>query len=284
MPPAAILTAASKSNTSGGTFADSLTANTSDSLTIPTYQTGRGRIVALWCIDSDSVAEFEMYSTRTEGFHDTVNGYRFACPAAALGGAATNAAFTTFRDDLEIPVFPADTITIKVTSTAGDDVAVVFETVYDDLPGVGAAQFTDWSTVQSLYDGSVGIRWSPTASGTAGAWGASRAITADDNRFQGLKWYALLGAVPQTQITAAGFISNLWGGQRIGLPLGSLDLNTSNWFVQRSKQHNMPLIPFFNQADAANILGYAMDAEASTTPAIDLNIVRLTGKPPVAGG
>lgn len=45
----------------------------------------------------------------------------------------------------------------------------------------------------------------------------------------------------------------------------------------------MPLIPFFNQADAANILGYAMDTEASTTPAIDLNLVRLTGKPAIGG-
>lgn len=284
MPPAEILTAASKANATGGTFADTLTANTSDSLTIPTYGAGKARIVALWSVDSDSSAEFEMFSTRTEGFHDTVNGYRFACPGTALGGAATNAAFTTFREDLEIPVFPADTITIKATSTAADDLAVCFETVYDDLPGVGAAQFTDWSTIQSLYDGSLGSLWGPTASGTPGAWGASRAITADDNRFQGLKWYALLGAVPRTQVTAVGFTSNLWGGQRIGMPLGSLDLNTSNWFVQRSKQHNMPLIPFFNQADAANILGFCLDGEASTTPAIDLNIVRLTGKPPVAGG
>lgn len=279
MPPAEILTAASKANLAGGAFADTLTVNTGDLLTIPTFLSGKGRIVALWSNDSDSVMEGEIYSTRTEGFHDTVNGYRFACPAASLGSTGTVGAYTTFKEDLEIPVFPGDTITIKVTGTSGDDAAVCFETVYDDLPGVGAAQFTDWSTIQSLYDGSLGCLWGPTASGTAGAWGASRAITADDNRFQGLKWYALLGAVPLTAVTASGFVSNLWGGQRIGMPAGGLDLNTSNWFVQRSKQHNMPLIPFFNQADAANILGYCLDTEASTTPKFDLNIVRLTGKP-----
>jgi len=279
LPPAAILTAASKAGATGGTFADTLTVNAGDSLTIPTYNPGKARIVAIWGGDSDSVAEFEMYSTRTEGFHDTVGGFRWASPLGLAGTAAVSGAFTAIADNVEIPVYPADTITIKATSTASDDLAVCFETLYDDLPGVGQAQFTDWSTVQSLYDGSVGIEWGPTCSGTAGAWGASRAITADDNRFQGLRWYALLGLTVRTPVTACGFISNLWGGQRVGLPAGAPNLNNSTWFVERSQKHNLPLIPFFNQADAANILGYAMDLEASTTPATVLNIVRLTGKP-----
>lgn len=288
MPAAVILTGASKANTSGGTFADSLSANAApDSLTIPSTGDASkpaGHIVALWAIDSDSVAEFEMFSTRVDGFHDTQNGYKWACPAAALGGAATNAAFTVFKDGLKIPVYSADTITIKVTSTAADDVAVCFETLYPDLPGVGAAQLTTWDEVERLYDGSVGIRWSPTASGTPGAWGASRAITADDNRFQGQKWYALLGASVQTQVTALSFISNLWGGQRIGLPAGSLDLGSAGWFRERSVNLGLPLIPFFNQADAANILGFALDGEASTTPAVDLNLVRLSDKPQIMAG
>lgn len=278
MPPAAILTGASKANTTGGTFADSLTANSSDSLTIPTFLSGAGRIVAAWMGDSDSSAEFEVYSTRTEGFHDTVNGLRLAFPYFT-GTATTSSAITAFKDELEIPVYPGDTLTIKVTSTAADDVAFVYETVYDDLPGVGAAQFMTWSQVQSLYDGTMGLLWGPTASATAGAWGASRAITADDNRFQGLKWYALLGGVPRTPVVAASFVSNVWGGQRIGFPSGGLDLNTSDWFVQRSQRHGLPLIPFFNQADAANVLGYVMDTEASTTPAYDLIVCRLKSQP-----
>lgn len=279
MPPAAILTGLSKASATGGTFADTLTANTGDSLTVPTFLSGAGRIVSIWAIDSTHSAEFEIYSTRTEGFHDTVNGVRFAVPGVALGGAGTNAAFTIFKNNLEIPVYPGDTWTMKASSTASDNLAAVIETVYDDLPGVGAAQFMTWSQVQSLYDGSMGFLWGPTASATVGAWGASRAITADDNRFQGLKWYALLGGVPRTQVTAVSFVSNLWGGQRIGFPAGSLDLNLTTWFVERSQTHNLPLIPFFNQADAANILGYCMDAAASTTPAFDLHVVRLSGQP-----
>jgi hypothetical protein len=279
MPPAAILTAASKSNTTGGTFADTLTANAGDTLSIPTYNPGAARIVSIWGGTKTAVAEFEMYSTRTEGFHDTVGGFRWSVPLGLAGTGSVSGAFTAIADNVEIPVFPADTITIKATTTASDNAAVVYETVYDDLPGVGAAQFTDWTTIQSLYDGSVGIEWGPTCSGTAGAWGASRALTADDNRFQGLRWYALLGVTVRTPIAAIGFISNLWGGQRVGLPAGAANLNNSTWFVDRSQKHNMPLIPYFNQADAANILGYAMDVVASTTPLTVLNIVRLTGKP-----
>ena len=276
MPAAAILTAASKANLSGGAFADTLTVNSGDSLTVPTFG-GQGRIVALWGSDSDSVAEFEIYSTRTEGFHDTVNGFRWQCPAITPGGAGLVAAHTAFKDNLEIPVYPADTWTIKVSGTSGDDAAVAVLTLYDDLPGVGNAQFATWDQVQANYDGSVGMKWGPTAGGTIGAWGASRAITADDNRFQGLKYYALLGATVQTQVTALSFISNTWGGQRIGIPIGALDTDNSTWFVQLSQKHNRPLIPWFNQADAANVLGYCMDTEVSTTPVCDLNLVRLKG-------
>lgn len=276
MPPAAILTAASKANLSGGAFADSLSANSSDSLTVPTFG-GRGRIIAMWAGNSDSVMEGEIFSTRTEGFHDTVNGFRWQCPAITPGGAANVAAHTVFKDNLEIPVYPADTWTIKVTGTASDDAAAVIFTLYDDLPGVGNAQFATWDQVQANYDGSAGMKWGPTASGTPGAWGSSRAITADDNRYQGLKYYALLGATVQTQVTALSFISNTWGGQRIGIPVGALDTDNSTWFVQLSQKHNLPLIPWFNQADAANVLGFCMDLEASTTPVCDLNLVRLKG-------
>src|ERR1035437_9379299 len=129
MPPAAILTAASKAAASGGTFADTLVVNAGDSLTIPTYNPGKARIVAIWGGDSDAVAEFEMYSTRTEGFHDTVGGFRWASPLGLAGTAAVTGAFTAIADNIEIPVFPADTITIKATCTASDDVAVCYETL-----------------------------------------------------------------------------------------------------------------------------------------------------------
>jgi hypothetical protein len=152
-------------------------------------------------------------------------------------------------------------------------------TLYTDLPGVGAAQFTDMATVNSLRKSNFGFQQLPVASGTAGAWGAARALTADDNRFSAGTYYALLGCTVRTQVTSISLISTLWGGQRIGLPVGALDLNSSEWFADLSMNLNMPLIPYFGQADAANINVYVQDAATSTSPHVSWNVVELTGQP-----
>lgn len=280
MADAVILVGASKSNTTGGTMADSLSANSGDSLTIPTTPSGIGTLFAMWAIDSDSVMEGEIYGTRVESFGDTQTGYKWETPALALGGAATNAAFTIFKKNIQVPVYSGDTLTINVTTTAADDAAWVGLFRYTDLPGIGEnSQFTDWGTVQSLRKSNRGFALAAVASATPGSWGAARAVTADDNRFSANTYYALLGVTVRTQVTAVSFISNVWGGQRIGLPAGSLDMNTSEWFAQLSEDQGLPLIPYFAQADAANISCYVMDAEANTSPHIALNLVELKGQP-----
>ena len=76
MPRAVVLNTASKANTTGGTFADTLTANSGDSLTIPNLQSGKGRILRMWGIDSDSVAEVAMTAGRVESVHDPQFGIR----------------------------------------------------------------------------------------------------------------------------------------------------------------------------------------------------------------
>lgn len=279
MPPVAVLTTASKANITGGTFADSLSANTNDSLSVASYVSGGARIVAAWAIDSDSVMEGELYYTRPESTHDVQNGFRFEVPAIGLGGAATNSAFNVLGSGVEIPVFVNDTATIKVSGTSADDVLMSYLILYDDLPGAGPAQFTSWDRVQALRKSNVGIQVTAVASATPGGYGASRAITTDDNRFHANTFYALLGVTVQTQVTTISFIGPPWGGQRIGLPAGALYLNTSTYFKDLSQAHNLPLIPYFNQADAANVFCYVADSEASTSPKIDLNLVELTGSP-----
>src|SRR5438309_11853079 len=102
MPHAIILTSASKANTTGGTFADTLVANTGDSLSVASYDTGGARVIEAWAIDSDSAGEGEWIYTRPEATHDQQNGYRFEVPGVALGGAATNAAFNVLPGALEI--------------------------------------------------------------------------------------------------------------------------------------------------------------------------------------
>ena len=281
MPHAIVLTTASKANLTGGSFADTLTANSGDSLSVASYLDGGARVIEAWAIDSDSVMEGEIIYTRPDSTHDQQNGFRFQVPSIALGGAATNAAFNILPGALEIPVFLNDSATIKVTGTAADDAVVSYITEYDNLPGVGQAQFASWDQVQALRKSNVGIFWGPTASGTPGAYGTSRAINADDTRFHANTYYAILGCTVQTQVTTIGLLGPAWGGQRIGLPVGSLFLNSNMWFVDQTLKRGKPYIPFFHSADVGNVLGVVADGEASTQPKVDWNMVELNGKPGV---
>jgi len=60
MGRAYVLTTASKAGTTGGTFADALSANTGDSLTVANYggdpSISAARVTEAWAIDSTSVA------------------------------------------------------------------------------------------------------------------------------------------------------------------------------------------------------------------------------------
>src|SRR5881227_556930 len=136
MPRAVVLNTASKASLTGGTFADTLTANSGDSLSIPNLQSGKGRILKMWGVDSASVAELALTAGRVESVHDPQFGIRFNIPSLALGGAGTAAGYPMLEPPNYLDVFTGDVLTYTVTGTAGDAVVVSWLTEYQDLPGV----------------------------------------------------------------------------------------------------------------------------------------------------
>lgn len=278
MPYALVLTTASKANTTGGTFADSLTANTGDSLSVANYDTGGARIIEAWAIDSDSVAEIQLIYTRPQSTHDQQHGVRFQVPALLPGGAGSVAAHNLLPGLAALPVFKSDTPTLQVTSTAGDDVVMSWLTEYDDLPGA-TGQFADWGTVQNMRKSSLGFSNSAQASGTPGAYGTSRALNADDDRFHADTYYAILGFTVRTVCTTIALTAPSFGGQKIGAPAGVSNLETTWFWVDLSLKYGKGLIPVFNSNDKANVLVQVADGEASTTPTIDFHCFELTGNP-----
>jgi hypothetical protein len=278
-----VCTSVSKANTTGGTFADTLSANGTDSTTVNYFSNGRAKILDMWGIDSDSVAELEVISTKPESTHDQSHGVRFSIPSLVPGGAASVAGHNLLGGYGSIQVFPSDTLTFTVTSTAADDVLVSYNTLYDDLPGIGSTStFITPSQAESLRKSTVGIRVSAVASGTPGAYGTARAFNADDDRLHGLTWYAIMGWTVQTQVTTVTLTGPDWGGQRIGGPAGVLTLDNSAWFADQSVKWNMPLIPVFNSSNKTNIFVTVADGEASTSPQIDFLLYELTGSPGVS--
>lgn len=281
MPRAIVLNSASKASTTGGTFADTLTANSGDSLTIPNLQSGQGKIVSMWGIDSASVAEVALTDGRVESVHDPQYGVRFNLPATAGGGAGKNYALPMITAPNYIDVFTGDTLTFTVTSTAADAVLVSWLTEYQDLPGVQAS-FANWQSVLNNRFTEIGVACNAVASATKGAYGATRAVNADDPRWTGGRWYAIIGFTVQAPVTTLSFKGPMWGNFRFGLPTGDPNVYTTNYFLDLNRQYpNENMIPVFNGYDAGSVLVEVADAAASTSPKIDIIAVECKNNPAV---
>ena len=273
-----ILTTVAKANLTGGTFADNLTAQGTDTTTVQAFQTGGARILEMWGINSDSVGELEVIFTRPESTHDQQHGVRISMPGTALSGAATLAAFDMLGVHGQIPISSSDVPTFSVSGTAADDVVVSYVTEYDDLPNVNVG-FALPQTIESLRKSTFGFRVSAVASGTPGAYGTARAINADDDRFHAGSWYAIRGVTVQIPVTTISIIGPDWGGFRIGCPGSMLIPNSSSYFVDQSQKWGRPMIPCFQANNKAATLVQVSDAEASTSPQIDFECYELTGPP-----
>jgi hypothetical protein len=281
MGRAVILTTASKAGTTGGTFADSLTANTGDSLAVANFQDGNAKILNWWGMDAVSVAEFELIYTRPQSTHDQSHGLRTQVQALFPGGAGKPAAQDFLPGGVTVRVFPSDTAAITATSTASDNLITSYQILYDDLPGA-AGVFISPQQAASLQNSTVGINVNAVASATAGAYGATRAFNTDDARCHANTWYAILGYNTQTPVTTISLLGPDWGGQRIGGPGSPVAFHTSSWFMDESLKWGLPLIPCFNSNNVGNINVQIADNIANTSPKIDFILYELTG-PPVAG-
>jgi hypothetical protein len=278
MPPAIILNTYSKASTTGGTFADTLTANSGDSLSIPLTGNNDNRIFKMWGSDSAHVAELALTDSRTDSIHDPQFGVRSNLAALVPGGAGAVGSHTLLSGPADIQVYPGDTLTMTVTTTAADAILVSTLTKYADLPGV-SGQFARWEQVQALRDTTIGVRCAPVASGTAGAYGTARAINADDSRWTGGKYYAILGWTQQLVCTTIAFAGQAWGNNKIGGPGGALTLDTTNYFVDLYHETGIPCIPVFNGYDAGNVFLYAADDTASASPEVDVWAYELSSNP-----
>jgi hypothetical protein len=69
------------------------------------------------------------------------------------------------------------------------------------------------------------------------------------------------------------------GNNKVGLPGGAANQDTTMGFVQQSIAFGKPLIPVLNGYDAASYFLQAADGEASTTPKVDLFMYQLTANP-----
>lgn len=289
---AQVLTTASVASTTGGTFADSLVANSAgggaDTLAVANFNgdnatpgaTG-AKILEAWGIDSLHVAEVEWIYTRPQSTHDQQHGWRSSIQAAAFNTVGHVGEVSLLNGNDFIDLYKSDTAAITATTTASDCIVVSWVTEYQDLPGA-AATYIGPNQVSALHKSRVGIQCNAVASGTAGAYGTSRAINTDDDRFHADTWYAILGVNVQTDVTTVSFVGPDFGGQRIGLPAGSIEIRSSSYFLDQSMKWNKPMVPCFQSNNKASTFVVVADSATSTSPKIDIQLVELSSPP--AGG
>ena len=278
MGRALVLTTASKANTTGGTFADTLTANSNDSLAVANFQDGQANLLEFWGNDSTSVMEVQMIFTRPQSTHDQSHGLRVQNASLIANVAAKVGAQEYLPGKVGFQLYKSDTATIQVTSTAADNCAVSYNILYDDLPGA-AGVFISPAQADSLQNSIVGINVAAVTSATRGAYGASRAFNTDDARLHANTWYAICGYTLQNAIMTVSLIGPDWGGQRIGGPGDPLTFRTGSWFFDQSDRWNKPLVPCFNSNNVGNVLVSLADVAASSTPGLDFILYELTSPP-----
>ncbi len=279
MPYAQILTTASKASLTGGAFADALSAASGDSLAVANFGSGSARVLEAWAIDNANVLEISWVYTRPESTHDQQRGIRRMIPGTTYGAVAARGALPVLAGDETINLFKSDSATINVSGTASDNVVMSWVTEYEDLPGASAV-FVNAAQVQGLRKSSLGIRCDAVASGTAGSYGATRAINADDDRLHANTWYAILGWTTQIAVCTVSLLGPDWGGQRIGGPAGVMAQYSDTWFLDQSiKWGQKALIPCFNSNNKGNVLVQVVDDAASTSPKVNFSLYELTGQP-----
>jgi hypothetical protein len=232
----------------------------------------------MWGIDSASVGELSLTSNRPETTHDPQFGIRFNVPPNVGGSAGSPAAVPMLEPPNSVQVFSGDTLTMTVSSTAADCFVVSWLTEYQDLPGV-SARFATFSSVMANRTSDIGVRVIPVASATKGGYGTARAINADDTRWTGSRWYALLGFTVQIPVCTVSFRYSGWGNQRFGVPAGMPFLSTSNFFLDMAAKYNEPLIPVFSGFDVGNVLVEVADDATSTSPKVDVLCVECSSDP-----
>jgi hypothetical protein len=281
VPYAQIWTTTSIASSAGGTFADTLVANTGDSINVANYGNALGpggsgaRILEAFGIDSAHVGELEVVYSRPESTHDQQHGWRSSIPAVAFNAAGFVKCAPLLGGGMTLNLFRSDTPQILASSTAGDCLIYSYLTEYDDFPGA-AASLVSPAVVDAGFKSRVGIRVSAVSNtATAGAYGTQRAFNADDPRLHANTWYAIEGINVQTPVFAITIIGPDFGGQRLGVPAGGIMIESSSWFRDQAVKWGKPLIPVFNSNNAASMLVQVVDAATSLTPQVDFQLVEL---------
>jgi hypothetical protein len=260
------------SSIAGGGF-EALPAESGQSLSLRWLgQNTKVELLEAWGGTSANKADF---SIRSPLLHDNTRSIRFAHQFnPTLSGADGN-------PQLYLPPFwkqpyePTDTLIVEISGTAGN-AAVFTQLIKYESPDIQGARLLGYNEVESRLKNLIGIRVSPSASGTAGVFGTAEAINSDDDRLKANTDYALLGLTTDAPFTTLEFYGPDTANFACAMPGHWSNLVGSGWFYEMSKRWNEPLIPVINSNNKGVTYTRIADVTASTSPLISLLFAELS--------
>lgn len=244
--------------TNPGATVSPTTIATGDSFAVRNFNPGA---VAYLCDIWGQQATKGIVRVRSPRLHDNVQGIRLQNAAATPQ--------PLLADDLYIPLYAQDTLTVEQSGDAADTDCVSWLNYYTDLPGTNARLYT-WEEIKPRIVQVMGTEVDITTGGTKGQYGGAVTINSTFDQFKANTDYAILGYLCDTAISTLGIKCADFGNLRLGGPGSTQRLETRDWFIRNDKSLPFPCIPVFNAANKGNCV---VDVVANVTATATVNVI-----------
>lgn len=254
--------------TNPSTTFTALTANTADSFTVKNFLSGNAWILNAWTKEG-TLGDLRVKSSL---LHDSTQAIRMRTPLVSK-------CRSLLPYNHQQPLIAQDALTVEMTGGASETDVGTLLVYYSDLPGASGAYITvEQFDATNLH--TVVLEVAVTSGGTAGQYGGSVAINNTLNTLKANTAYALMGYTVDSEMANIGIVGPDFSNIRISMPGSTDSYYTANWFYMLAKAQNLPLIPVFNSANAANTTIDCCDTTTATTFNVSLILAQLSTAPP----
>lgn len=171
------------------------------------------------------------------------------------------------------PLTPQDTLAVEITATAAESDQVALQTYHGDLPSTGMILKSP-GDIAGQAEFVFGWPVSAVAGAAIGQIGQAN-ITSLIDSSSANRWYALLGYVTDTLLTAVGLVGTDTSQLFVGGP-GQVDPDqTANYFQDLSVRLGLPCVPCFNAANKGSTNVAAVDVAAATAAKVTLILAQM---------
>jgi hypothetical protein len=241
--------------TAGGAGSAVATSTPGDTFNLPSYNlSSPAYLDDVWT----QSAVTDWLSVKSPKMHDNNQGIRLR-----TGGTQQRSLLPGMINQ---PVFPVDTPTVTLDATGAGTGAVSIIYRFTDLPGI-SPRLAMWSDVTPRIKNISGVDVALGAAPAIGSYSAGNAINSTFDNFQAGADYALLGYLAATAGLTLAVQGQDTGNVKVGGPLSTDPLVTSNWFVNLAEETGFPYIPIIaaNNKGSTNVYQVATTAIGAQT-------------------